>query len=154
MFRHYSLAIYRLIMRSLISSYTRFALCCIQWGDKRWGWYEIWRVLCRVGGVGTGVLLFSILGWTMAISYDCMYIYILTYKLYTVCNFMSQINYRHYSVDKKNKLDVTLVFFISILIAAQHVSGNHVPIISSWRLRDVIVLCWYVPWLQEGGQVR
>jgi len=46
------------------------------------------------------------------------------------------------------------VFFISLLIAAQHVSGNHVPIISSWRLRDVIALCWYVPWLQEGCQDR
>ena len=42
------------------------------------------------------------------------------------------------------------VFFISLLIVAQHVSGNHVPIIRSWRLRDVIALCWYVPWLQEG----
>ena len=30
------------------------------------------------------------------------------------------------------------VFFISLLIVAQHVSGNHVPIIRSWRLRDVI----------------
>jgi len=46
------------------------------------------------------------------------------------------------------------VFFVSLLIVAQHVSGNHVSIISSWRLRDVIALCWYVPWLQEGGQVR
>ena len=46
------------------------------------------------------------------------------------------------------------VFFISLLIVAQHVSGNHVPIIRSWRLRDVIALCWYVPWLQEGCQVR
>ena len=46
------------------------------------------------------------------------------------------------------------VFFISLLIFAQHVSGNHVPIIRSWRLRDVIALCWYVPWLREGGQVR
>ena len=46
------------------------------------------------------------------------------------------------------------VFFISLLIVAQHVSDNHVPIIRSWRLRDVIALCWYVPWLQEGGQVR
>ena len=46
------------------------------------------------------------------------------------------------------------VFFISLLIVAQHVSGNHVPIIRSWRLRDVIALCWYVPWLQKGGQVR
>jgi hypothetical protein len=39
------------------------------------------------------------------------------------------------------------VFFISLLIVAQHVSDNHVPIIRSWRLRDVIVSCWYVPWL-------
>ena len=46
------------------------------------------------------------------------------------------------------------VFFISLLIVAQHVSGNHVPIIRSSRLRDVIALCWYVPWLREGGQVR
>jgi len=21
-------------------------------------------------------------------------------------------------------------------------------------MRDVIALCWYVPWMQEGGQVR
>ena len=46
------------------------------------------------------------------------------------------------------------VFFISLLIVAQHVSGNHVPIIRSWRLRDVIASCWYVPWVREGGQVR
>ena len=46
------------------------------------------------------------------------------------------------------------VYFISLLIVAQHVSGNHVPIIRSWRLRDVIALCWYAPWLQEGCQVR
>ena len=46
------------------------------------------------------------------------------------------------------------VFFISLLIVAQHVSGNHVPIIRSWRLRNVIALCWYVPWEREGGQVR
>ena len=36
------------------------------------------------------------------------------------------------------------VFFISLLIVAQHVSGNHVPTIRSWRLRDVIASCWYV----------
>ena len=46
------------------------------------------------------------------------------------------------------------VFFISLLIVAQHVSGNHVPIIRSCRLRDVIASCWYVPWLQGGCQVR
>ena len=35
------------------------------------------------------------------------------------------------NVDKKNQLDVTFVFFISLLLVAQHVSGNHVPIIRS-----------------------
>ena len=35
------------------------------------------------------------------------------------------------SVDKNNQLDVTFVFFISLLIVAQHVSGNYVPIIMS-----------------------
>jgi len=34
-------------------------------------------------------------------------------------------------VDKINQLDVTFVFFISLLLVAQHVSGNHVPIIRS-----------------------
>jgi len=58
-----------------------------------------------------------------------------------------------FCVDKKNQLDVTFVFFISLLLVAQYVSGNHVPIIRSWRLRDVIASCWYVPWLQEGRQV-
>ena len=46
------------------------------------------------------------------------------------------------------------VFFISLLIVAQHVSGNHVPIIRSWRVCDVIASCWYVPWLREGCQDR
>ena len=36
-----------------------------------------------------------------------------------------------FSVDKKNRLDVNFVFFISLLIVAQHVSGNHVPIVRS-----------------------
>jgi len=49
---------------------------------------------------------------------------------------------------KKNQLDVTFVLFISLLIVAQHVSGNHVPISRSWRLRDVIASCWYMPWLR------
>ena len=35
------------------------------------------------------------------------------------------------SVDKKDQLDVTFCIFISLLIVAQHVSGNHVPIIRS-----------------------
>jgi len=29
-----------------------------------------------------------------------------------------------------------------------------VPIIRSWRLRDIIASCWYVPWVQKGCQVR
>ena len=32
---------------------------------------------------------------------------------------------------KKNQLDVICVFFISLLLVAQHVSGNHVSIIRS-----------------------
>jgi len=40
------------------------------------------------------------------------------------------------SVWIRNQLDVTFVLsFISPLQVAQHVSGNHVPIIRSWRLR-------------------
>ena len=58
------------------------------------------------------------------------------------------------TVDKRSQLDVTFVVFISLLLVAQHVSCNHVPVIRSWRLRDVIVSCWYVPWLQEGCQDR
>jgi hypothetical protein len=52
MFRHFSLAIFRLINEKiLVSSYTRL-VCCIQWGGKRWSGYEISHVLCRKGGVG------------------------------------------------------------------------------------------------------
>ena len=35
---------------------------CIQWRGKRWSGYEISHVLCKMGGVVTWVLLFSILG--------------------------------------------------------------------------------------------
>ena len=41
------------------------------------------------------------------------------------------------------------VYFISVLIVAQHVSGKRVPIIRSSRLRDIIALYWYVPWLHQ-----
>jgi len=51
--------------------------------------------------------------------------------------------HRH-SVWIRNQLDVTFVLsFISLLQVAQHVSGNHVPIFRSWRLRSVIATCWY-----------
>ena len=42
----------------------------------------------------------------------------------------------------------------SLLLVAQHVSGNHVPIIRISRLRFFINFCWYVLWLPEGCQER
>jgi len=57
-------------------------------------------------------------------------------------------------VDEKNQVDVTFAFFISLLLDAQYVSGNHVPIIRSWQLHDIIASCWYVLWLQEECQDR
>ena len=58
MFRHFTLAIIRLRNEKKISKQL-YSTCvyCIQWGGKWWGGYEIWHVLCRMGGVGTGVLL-------------------------------------------------------------------------------------------------
>jgi hypothetical protein len=44
----------------------------------------------------------------------------------------------------RNQLDVTFALsFISPLQVVQNVSGNHVPIFRSWRLRSVIATCWY-----------
>jgi hypothetical protein len=40
----------------------------------------------------------------------------------------------------------------SLLLVAQHDSGNHVPIIRSGRLRDVLDLRWYVTWLRDFCQ--
>ena len=56
------------------------------------------------------------------------------------------------SVDKKNQLDVTFCILYFSSNGCSTCFGQ--PIIRSWRLCDVIALCWYVPWLQEGGQVR
>ena len=56
-----------------------------------------------------------------------------------ICSFITQaiqqiskakVDYLSY-VDKKNQLDVIFVFFMYLLIVAQHVSCNHVPIIRS-----------------------
>ena len=49
------------------------------------------------------------------------------------CRKAQQLGTCHeFSVDKENQLDVTfIVFFISLLIVAQHVSGNRVLIIRS-----------------------
>ena len=50
-----------------------------------------------------------------------------TPQSYTTENLISIKLTPCFSVDKKNQIDVTFVFFISLLLAAQHVSGNHVP---------------------------
>ena len=55
---------------------------------------------------------------------------IYVYNIEKVRSYLT-LNTLIFSVDKKNQLDVTFVFFISLLIVAQHVSGNHVPIIRS-----------------------
>ena len=43
-----------------------------------------------------------------------------------------------------------MLAFISPLQVAQHVSGNHVPIFRSWRLRSVIATCWYCAVTMNG----
>ena len=97
-------------------------------------------------------------GWHSVGSYDITYVekvidFVFTY-IEDVGSRSSEncVNVILNSVDKKNQLDVTFCILISLLIVAQHVSSNHVLIIRSWRLRDVIASCWYVPWMQEGGQ--
>ena len=42
-----------------------------------------------------------------------------------------EMRLKNTSVDKKNQLDVTFRILFSLLIVAQNVSGNHVPIIRS-----------------------
>jgi len=55
------------------------------------------------------------------------------------------------SVWIRNQLDVTFMLsFISPLHVAQHVSGNHVPIFRSWRLRSVVATCWYCAVTMSG----
>ena len=64
MFRHFSLAVFRLIYeKKLFKQLHSIYVGCIQCGGKRWSGYEIWHVLCRMGGVGTwGLLLYAIVG--------------------------------------------------------------------------------------------
>jgi len=95
--------------------------------------------------------------WISACNKWCKYVFIRNGLVSTV-----PFKYSHCKSDvwltvhrnsvwiRKTNLMSLFVFFISLLIVAQHVSDNHVPIIRSWRLRDVIASCWYVPWLQEG----
>jgi len=53
MFRRLTMAIFRLYMKCLVSSYTRLNMGCIHWGGRRRGGHEISYVSWRVGGVGT-----------------------------------------------------------------------------------------------------
>jgi len=62
MFRPFSLAIFRLIIEKLSKQLHLTCVGCIQWGGQGWSGYEISHVLCRMGGVGAWLLLFSILG--------------------------------------------------------------------------------------------
>jgi len=57
MFWHFPLAIFMLIYEKLNKQLYSTCVYCIQWGGKRWIGYEIWHVLCRVGGVGALVLV-------------------------------------------------------------------------------------------------
>ena len=57
-------------------------------------------------------------------------------------------------MDKKNQLDVTFCIIYFSSNSCSTCFGQPCALIRSWRLRDVIALCWYVPRLQEGGQVR
>ena len=59
-FRHFTLAIFRLRNEKLSKQLYLTCVGCIQWEGKRWSGYEIWHVLCRMGGVGTWVLLLYI----------------------------------------------------------------------------------------------
>ena len=59
------------------------------------------------------------------------------------------------SVWIRNQLDVTFVLsfvlsFVSPLQVSLHVSGNHVPIFRSWRLRTVIATFWYCALTMSG----
>jgi len=57
MFRRLTMAIFRLYMKYLVSSYTRLNMNCIQWGGRSWGGHEISYVSWRLGDVGTWVHL-------------------------------------------------------------------------------------------------
>ena len=58
------------------------------------------------------------------------------------------------SVDKKNQLDVTFCILYFSSNSCSACFGQPCSHHRSWRLRDVIALCWYVSWLQGGCQVR
>ena len=60
----------------------------------------------------------------------------------TICVFIIYLPTFIVNVDKKPTRCHFVLSFIFPLQVAQHVSGNHVPIFRSWRLRCVIATCW------------
>jgi len=61
-FRHFKMAIFRLRNDKLSKQLHSTCVGCIQWGGPGWSGYEIWHVLCTMGGVDIWVLLYFILG--------------------------------------------------------------------------------------------
>jgi len=63
MFRHFTLAIFKLRNEKLSKQLYLTCVGCIQRGGKGWSGYEIFHVLCRMCVVGTWVLLlYAVLG--------------------------------------------------------------------------------------------
>jgi len=61
MFRRLTMAIFRLYMEYLVSSYTRLSMGSIQWGGRRRGGHEIPYVPWRLGGVATwGICYYTV----------------------------------------------------------------------------------------------
>jgi len=79
MFRHFSLAIFRLRNEKLSKQLYSTYVGCIQWGGKRRSGYEISHVLCGMGGVGTWVLILCAMSRLilLALRYHVMFVEII-----------------------------------------------------------------------------
>jgi hypothetical protein len=62
--------------------------------------------------------------------------------------------YRAYGVDKNIQVDVTFCILYFSSNNCSKCFGNHVPIMNSWGLCEVIASCLYVPWQQGDWQDR
>jgi hypothetical protein len=97
MFRRLIMAIFRLYMKYLVSSYTRLNMGRLQWGGRSWGGYEISYVSWRLGGVDTwGMYMWvnnsEVYGIIMCVvEIICTYIY-LSYT-YTMCNTIQEYEF-------------------------------------------------------------
>ena len=69
---------------------------------------------------------------TFFVLYAINSVWLNSVRVFSVKTFVTNIcELEARSVDKKNQIMSLFVFFISLPIVAQHVSGNHVPIIRS-----------------------